>query len=363
MSRQQEHYYNSSDEMSFRELILKTKNWLYYLKAKWRLIFLVGIIGCAFGFSYALFQKPMYTATLTFALEDEKSGGNGLSGALGLASSLGFDLGSGAGGAFSGANLVELMKSRRLVEQTLLNSVKVNGKPICLVEMYIQFKNWRKDWEKNEPELNSKVQFPANIERSKLSLQHDSILGLIYTNLLKNNLNVAQEDKKVSIIKVDVKTENELFSKLFAENLTDEVSNFYIETKSKKAKMNVTILEKQTDSIRNELNGAITGVAVANDNTYNLNPALNVKRTPSIRRQVDVQANTAILTQLVTNLELAKVTLRKETPLTQIIDRPILPLKKEEVGKIKSLLFGGFLAAFLSILFLVFKKGILEIIQ
>jgi uncharacterized protein involved in exopolysaccharide biosynthesis len=69
-----------------------------------------------------------------------------------------------------------------------------------------------------------------------------------------------------------------------------------------------------------------------------------------------VQANTAILTQLVTNLEMAKVSLRKETPLIQVIDRPILPLKKEKVGKLKSLILGSFLAGFLTVLVLIFKK-------
>jgi hypothetical protein len=38
-----------------------------------------------------------------------------------------------------------------------------------------------------------------------------------------------------------------------------------------------------------------------------LNPALNVRRAPSARKQVDVQANTAILTELVKQSELAKV--------------------------------------------------------
>jgi hypothetical protein len=69
------------------------------------------------------------------------------------------------------------------------------------------------------------------------------------------------------------------------------------------------VLERQTDSIRRELNGVIT-VAVANDNT--LNPVMNVRRAPSARRQVD--ANTAILTEFVKQSELAKVMLRKETP-------------------------------------------------
>ena len=136
-----------------------------------------------------------------------------------------------------------------------------------------------------------------------------------------------------------------------------------METKSKKARMNMAILQKQTDSIRGELNSAITGVAVANDNTFNLNPALNVRRTPSARRQVDVQANTAILTELVKQTELAKVTLRKETPLIQVIDRPILPLAKERFGKAKGIVMGGFLAGFLVVMGLITRKILSESLQ
>jgi uncharacterized protein involved in exopolysaccharide biosynthesis len=69
-----------------------------------------------------------------------------------------------------------------------------------------------------------------------------------------------------------------------------------------------------------------------------------------------VQANTAILTQLVANLEMAKVTLRKETPLVQIIDAPILPLKKEKVSKLMSLIGWGFMFGFLGVMYLIIKK-------
>ena len=123
----------------------------------------------------------------------------------------------------------------------------------------------------------------------------------------------------------------------------------------------MAILEKQTDSIRRELNGAITGVAAANDNTFGLNPALNVRRAPSARRQVDVQANTAILTELVKQTELAKVTLRKETPLIQIIDKPILPLAKERFGKAKGILMGGILTGFLIVFGLIVKRLLRDI--
>ncbi len=64
--------------------------------------------------TYAWSKKPIYKAELSFALQDEKSGG-GLDSALGLASQFGIDLdGGGAGGEFSGDNLLELMKSRSI---------------------------------------------------------------------------------------------------------------------------------------------------------------------------------------------------------------------------------------------------------
>ena len=334
------------DEISLKELIEKGKEWFSYLLSQWKIIVLAGFVGAALGVTYSIMKKPIYTATLTFALEDEKSGG-GLGGALGLASSFGFDLGGSGGSIFSGSNLTQLFKSRKMVEQTLLTPVVVNDKTISLAEMYIQDKEWRDKWQ-DKPQFKN-IQFLPNANRKYFTRVHDSIFGVIYSDLSKNSLSVGQKDKKIDIISIDVSSANELFSKFFCEALARQVGQFYVATKTKKARANMAILQKQTDSIRGELNGAITGVAVANDNTFNLNPALNVRRTPSARKQVDVQANTAILTELVKQTELAKVTLRKETPLIQVIDRPILPLPMERVRKIKGIILGGVLAGFLMI--------------
>lgn len=338
------------DEISLKELIEKGKEWFSYLLSQWKIIVLAGFIGAVLGVTYSFMKKPVYTATLTFALEDEKSGGGGLGSALGLASSFGFDLGGSGGSIFSGSNLTQLFKSRKMVEQTLLTPVVVNGKTISLAEMYIQNNEWREGWAK-KPAF-AKLEFSPNANREKFTRVQDSIMGVMYTNLSKTGLSVGQKDKKIDIISIDVASSNELFSKYFCEALAKKVGDFYVATKTKKARANMAILQKQTDSIRGELNGAITGVAVANDNTFNLNPALNVRRTPSARRQVDVQANTAILTELVKQAELAKVTLRKETPLIQVIDRPILPLPMNHLGKMNGMFLGGFLAGIVAVFIL-----------
>jgi uncharacterized protein involved in exopolysaccharide biosynthesis len=232
---------------------------------------------------------------------------------------------------------------------------------ISLAEMYIQNKEWRKVWNE-KPKLKA-IQFPPLTKSKYFTREHDSIMGKMYEDLSKTSLTVAQKDKKISIISIDVKSENEAFAKAFSETLAKQVSDFYVDTKSKKARMNMAILQHQTDSIRAELNGAITGVAIANDNTFMLNPALNVNRAPSAKRQVDVQANTAILTELVKQTELAKVTLRKETPLIQVIDRPILPLPKEKFGKAKGLIVGGIMVSFILILFLLAKRIIKQLLN
>ena len=349
-----------NDEITLKELAVKAKEWYEYFLSQWKIILLAGIVGAVLGLAYSVSKKPIYTATLSFALEEEKGGG-GMGSALGLASSLGLDFGGGGGSIFTGSNLTELFKSRTMVEETLLTPVTINSTVISLAEMYIQNNQWRDKWN-NNPKFKN-IQFLPDTKRKYFTRVHDSILGVIYSNLSKGSLTVAQKDKKIAIISIDVTSTDELFSKYFCEALAKQVGKFYVATKSKKARINMEILERQTDSIRRELNGAITGVAVANDNTFGLNPAMNVRRAPSAQKQVDVQANSAILTELVKQTELAKVTVRKETPLLQVIDRPILPLPKERFGKGKGLVMGGFLAGFLTVLFLILRRLLKSITQ
>lgn len=343
---------NEQAEITIQDIVKIVKEWWGYLLSNYKIILLVGILGGACGLIYSMRKKDIYVATLSFALEDDKSGSMG--GALGLASQFGLDVGGGGSSVFAGANLIELFKSRSMVEKTLLSPVSVKGKNISLAEMYIQENKWRDAWNKKKEFKN--LRFPANANRENFTRAQDSIMELIYKSLSATGLTVMQKDKKVSIITLEVRSTNEVFSKAFNESLAKVVSDFYIAAKSKKALINMTILQRQLDSIRGELNGSITSVAVANDRTFNLNPALNVKRVPSVRRQVDVQANTAILTELVKQTELSKVTLRKDTPLIQVIDRPIFPLKKERFGKAKGIIYGGLIGGFSIVAFLVFRK-------
>lgn len=335
------------EEISLKEVLNKALDWIVYFKSKWIIILCIGVIGGVAGFVYAYSIPVLYNATLTFATEDEKSPTGGLSG---LASQFGFDLGTNAGGAFSGNNLNELFKSRNMIERTLLDTITLHDKTISLAEYYMDIQQMRKN------PLLAHVSFTINSKRDKFTRLQDSVLGILYEGIVNSSLSVGLADKKSTVTSISVNSIDERFSKLFIESLTREVSDFYITSKSMKAKMNLDLLQRQADSVRMELDNAIHGVAAANDNTFNLNPAMNVSKVPSTRGQIDVQSNSAVFAELVKNLELAKVTLRKETPLIQVIDSPILPLKKIRVSKLKSLILGGLVGGFIGIVFLTFKR-------
>jgi hypothetical protein len=308
------------------------KNWFNYYKSKSKIIIYLTLFGALIGLSIAIIEKPIFKAVLTFAMEEDKGSGNGLSGALGLASSLGIDLGSnvpGGGGAFAANNLAVLMKSKLIVEKVLLDTYIINGYKTTLADYYLSFSRLKTKWASNKRLKN--IKFPINSNPEKLSLTQDSALSIIYKKLIQQgSLDIYQKDKKVTIITIEVNSSNEIFSKLFCEALANETSKFYIQTKSKKARINTELLQKQADSVKATLYNNINSVANEADKVFNLNPSVNSKGINSKKVQVDVTANTEILKQIVVQLELSKITLRKETPLIQLIDRPKYPLEKDQ---------------------------------
>jgi len=117
-----------TDEVSLMDVVLKARMVKRYLLKKKITIIIGCLIGSCLGLIYSFIKKPIYKAQISFTIQDERTGG-ALSGALGLASQMGFDLGSvDAGGEFSGDNLLELMKSRFVVQRTLMTTIDLNKK-------------------------------------------------------------------------------------------------------------------------------------------------------------------------------------------------------------------------------------------
>ena len=338
-----------NDEISLKELIQKGQVWFAYFKSKWKIILLAGIIGGLLGLGYSFTKKTIYTAKLSFALEEKGTGGGNLSS---LAAQFGLGgIGGGDGGVFSGGNMIELLKSRFLIEKTLLSTVTINGKSDLLLNRYIRFNKLDQKWAKKKNLAGLKF---TNADRTKFTLQQDSVLGVISNGLKKNNIAVAQQDKKLSIVNVVFVSTDELFAKVFSEKLIENVTDFYIETKTKKSRGNVMLLQNRADSVQRELNAALYGRAQFGD--QNMGLIRQQAAVPKLKQEMRVQMLGTLYGELVKNLEFAKLTLMREEPLVQIIDQPILPLPKARLGKLKAMVIGGLIFGFFTVLFLFFKK-------
>jgi hypothetical protein len=149
---------------------------------------------------------------------------------------------------------------------------------------------------------------------------------------------------------------DELFSKLLAERLVKVATDRYIESKTKTKALNIAKLQYKADSLANLLNNKTYAAAVSQQSLVDANPAL---RTVPIASEISSREKTmaaTIFAEVVKNLEMSKTILNQETPVIQMVDQSTLPLPKEKVSKLKSLIMGGVLAAFLVILFLLGNK-------
>jgi uncharacterized membrane protein (UPF0136 family) len=311
---------------------------------------LLGLLGGVAGFFYAKSQKPKYTAKLTFALAEsgDKSGG-----LMSIASQFGVNMGSGSSGAFNGDNVLELMKSRFLIEKTLLTVVDSCGKPIRLVNHFI---------DASMPKM-AKLKIPDTFRDSaivkesidELNLTRDSFLAVLCENITQQNLKVSKIDRKLAIVLVSLTSEDEWFSKNFVEILTKNVTEFYLATKMSQFLKNINMMEHKVDSIKMELGRAMYGMADQSDGNQYL--VRGVGKVPMVKKQMDVQVLTLAYGEIYKNLELNRTLMAKEQPLIQVIDAPRFPLEKNQLSKIMSVIISSLIALILGSFFLInFRK-------
>jgi uncharacterized protein involved in exopolysaccharide biosynthesis len=335
---------NEAEAISIRDLIVMLTDWLLYYKTKLKWIVPISLISASAGLYIAYNSSPIYTAELTFAMESKGTSSTYSA----ITSQLGIDLGGGGGGAFSDNNIIELLKSKSLIEKSLLTSSLLDGREQLLINRYIESSGLRTYWKKKYPYLVD-VNYSKEENRSDFDIRKDSILQAICKAIRKEDLSVTKTDKNSSIISVKFKSTDQLFARTFNEVLVESATNFYIQTKTQKSKNNLTILENRLDSVKRAMNVEIYGAAVTKDQNLGLIRAQGAIKQS--QKQINVQILTTMYGELVKNIEIAKYSLMREEPLFQIIDAPILPLDREKLGKTKGTIIGGVLGVFLSLVF------------
>ncbi len=338
-------------EISLADVTKKIRSLYRYLLSKWLIILIVAFIGGIAGITYAWMQTPKYAAVLTFSMEDEKSSGGGLAG---LAAQFGLDLGT-VGGAFTGENIVVLVQSNRMIESTLLSDISVNGKQESLLNYYLDIYDFKKGFSKSPDKELRNLTFPDKQDPSTFTRLQDSVLLLVINAMQKGALKTEKPEARMNLYSITCKSEDETFSIEFCKQLIKNVSEFYVDTKTKRSAKIVDILQKRADSVKTAFNNALLGRAELSD--ANINTALQLPAVGIQRKQTDVTVLATAYGELLKNLEIAKFNLLNETPLIQVIDEPVAPLEKKKLGRLLGGLIGGFIMGLLCVIYLTAKKA------
>ena len=339
----------NNSEIDTYSIIKSIKDFITFSLKKWVVISLILIVAAILGATIIWLQKPKYSAYLTFALEETS---NDVGGYANLAAQLGFNIGGGSSsGVFKGDNLLELMKSKYILQKTLLSEENINGKKELLINYYLKMTKKGDEYVKK----GLLPQYYYTLDKSKFTPNQDSILNYIQKDIAEKLLNIDRVDKKLSIISVSVNSFDQYFAIAFCQRLVKNLTSFYVETVTKKQLYNVNVLQKQADSLKSLMFGSMTEAAFSTD--LNINPLRQAQRVPAQRKQLDVQVYSMAYGEVLKNLEVSRITLQRETPLIQIIDEPSFPLENMKKGRLYGAIIGLIIASFIlfPILILVFK--------
>lgn len=291
------------------------KIWVH--KFKFLLIaFLAGVL----GFSWGHFKRSMmYISHLTFAVE-EKSGAGGIAG---LASQFGLDVGSGGTGLFSSDNLMLLLKSKRIIHQSLLTPIpELKGN--TLFNLYLE-RNYKEHLKIGKVKL-----LDPNKDINQFTRKEDSLLNVVGL-AVKGSVTLTKLDKKASIIDVQVIGVDEAWTYYFNKMLITKASQLYQDMKVGKSRRTVEVLASRVDSVKKALDNAMSSAAIESDRNQAL--VLMQARVPAAKTQMQVQLLTTMYGELVKNLEISKLSLEREEPVIEVIDEPTMPLEKKGKGR------------------------------
>lgn len=345
-------------EISFKEFIIRIKNWWSFIITQWLKIAIIFAIAGLIGYFYASNEPIKYNAKISFIVEDAKNGSSGFGGLASLAGQFGLDVGGNSvgGSLFSGENIMLYFKSTSLAREVLLTKYDSSSNK-SLADEYASIYGLKSKWQKDKK--IGKINFPPLIYGNNFSRLQDSLLQKIIDDLIKKEFFVLKTDKKAGFIEVSVIMQDEVLAKVYCERIVQKAVEKYVTIKTQRQKNSVDKLELRVDSIAALLRTkTVSGAQMQTlANTMDINPLFKTNNNVAFETMArDKTLLATIFASATQSLELAKFTLNQETPVIQIVDSPVFPLKKIKVSRLKTSLTFSFLSSFIFLLLIVFKR-------
>lgn len=335
------------DEITLKELIFKIKEYAIEIRRNWWVLMLFIVPITAYMFYDAYATKKKYKAELSFMMSDDNGSSLGLSAALG---SLGGLIG---GGKSQLDKVIELSKSRRILQMALFDSVNIDGKVDLYANHLIVAQEVHKNWQSDTTGLkdfffkkNDVDKFDRTDNKAFLYLQ-ELLVG-------KKSIYSASFDKKSEIIRLTLSSNEEILSIELLKAIFLDLKSYYILKSIEKETNTYKVFRSKADSVKN-LARAKDVVADRYEDMNRGSLFLEDKREVD-RMKKEVFIYNTVYGELEKNANVANLALASKTPTMQEIDLPLAPIKPEKKSKLMSLIIGFTIGGFLGVITVIFRK-------
>ena len=335
----------NNDEASFKGIIVTISDYKNELKKRLLIILAVAIIFSLIGFGFSRSQEDQYNAVISFIVEDQSEGSN-LSALSGMANMIGIDMGGSATSSFNQQNIIELLKSRKIIERTLNNTCKIEGKSDLLINHYIRINNLITD--------SSTINLSSNY-------YNDSITRIVWFRIIDRDMDILFQNDEANILNLSFESLNAELAKNFTEIVIDEMSEMYIDHQTEKSRNTLDNLQSRSDSIFKSLKRSEINFAKVKDNNMRVMTASG--RLEELQYMREVEILQSVYLELRKNIELAHMSVLNETPLIQIVDKPVLPLENINRSDLFWIVIFTFLGVFTICFIIILRKLVRDALE
>lgn len=350
------------DEITLKDLLLGLQAYVRYCWQRKGWLLAAVLVAAAIGVYKAYTRPAVYTAEISFMVNEE--GSSSLGGVGAILGQIG--LGSASVSEYNMDKIVELAQSRRIVAEALLDSFSLKGQMDVAANQLIRSQNVHEKWNENKDEQLHNFYFTHNRITDFTRLENKAfkaVYNLVAGDREKGlpGLLSCTYDGNSTILRLKAVTESEDLSLFLVGRVYEALSVFYIQKATEKQEDTYEKIASKTDSVARELNSVEYRLAQTRDRSLGL--SLKRDQLTESRLNRELQILTIMYGEAIKNREAARFMLENARPFFQLIDPAIAPLPSERSSVWKNAILWGVLGGGVAVFFLVINRFWRQVMQ
>lgn len=335
MKSNSDHNQKYTDEITLDEVISAMADVIRWIKSNILGLGLSCIVATAALLFWYTQQEEHFVAELSFMLNDDNN--PQISGMAGVLSQFGI---APSGGKYNVDKLLEIARSKRIIESTLLNEVELGGKSKLLANHFIDIHELNDTWEEKRPHLKD-----FQLDTSKVK----STDGQFVLKSLKNKIAGTKQNRSGALLTSDygntdyimsfyMKTLSDSLSILFVNELYKEVSDFFVSKSVERSQKILNLIMSERDSLAELISSTALEAARLKDRSGG--SFINQNNVKSALLESKLVGYQSALQQITENQGRAEYAVKTSAPLIQPLDYPSYPLSPQKPSLFKYALIG-----------------------